>query len=44
MNRFSAIANLLAASAFNSRKSLSGRRQARHLHAAQLNAEQSAGK
>ncbi|WP_339079128.1 hypothetical protein [Pseudomonas sp. TMP9] len=44
MSRFSALASLLAASAFNSRQSISSQRQTRHLHAAQLNAAHSAGK
>lgn len=44
MSRFSAIASLLAASAFNSRLSTSSQRQTRKLHAAQLNAAQRAGK
>lgn len=44
MSRFSAIASLLAASAFNSRLSTSSQRQTRKLHATQLNADQRAGK
>lgn len=44
MSLFSAIASLLAVSAFNSRQSRSSQRHARHLHAAQINTAQNTGK
>ncbi|WP_339463782.1 hypothetical protein [Pseudomonas sp. EA_105y_Pfl2_R69] len=44
MTSFSAIASLLAASAFNSTHSASNQRQAAKVQAAQLKAEQNAAK
>jgi hypothetical protein len=44
MTSFSAIASLLAASAFNSKPSASSRRQAEKVQAAQLKADQNTSK